>query len=109
MAVTSGATPREAAQEAQERDRLASVVVIGAGIVGNSVAYHLAERGWSSIVMVDKGPLPDTGAATGQASSLIVPADHSKRITEIRLDCRHQYEELGVPTASAGTEAARTE
>ena len=39
----------------------ADVVVIGAGIVGNSVSYHLAEAGWRRIVLLDKGPLPDPG------------------------------------------------
>ena len=33
----------------------ADVVVIGAGIVGNSLAYHLARLGWRNIVLVDKG------------------------------------------------------
>src|SRR5690625_3267437 len=109
MAVTSGATPREAAQEAQERDRPASDVVNGPGIAGKSVACHLAERGWSSIVMVDKGPLPDTGGSTGHASNFIFPVDHSKAITEITLDSMHQYEEMGVLTACGGIEVARTE
>ena len=39
----------------------ASVVVIGAGIVGNSMAYHLAEQGWRNIVLVEKGTLPSPG------------------------------------------------
>ena len=38
----------------------AKVVIIGAGIVGNSVAYHLAKLGWKDMVMIDKGPLPDS-------------------------------------------------
>ena len=37
----------------------AKVVIIGAGIVGNSVAYHLANLGWKDIVLIDKGPLPE--------------------------------------------------
>ena len=36
----------------------AKVVIIGAGIVGNSVAYHLAKLGWKDMVMIDKGPCP---------------------------------------------------
>ena len=39
----------------------ARVVVIGAGIVGNSLVYHLARLGWKDIVQIEKGPLPEPG------------------------------------------------
>jgi sarcosine oxidase subunit beta len=42
----------------------AAVVVIGAGIMGLSVAYHLAERGVTSVTVVDKGYL--CGGASGR-------------------------------------------
>jgi sarcosine oxidase subunit beta len=42
----------------------ADVVVIGAGIMGLSVAYHLAERGVASVTVVDKGYL--CGGASGR-------------------------------------------
>ena len=45
----------------------AKVVVIGAGIVGNSLVHHLARLGWRDIVQVDKGPLPNPGGSTGHA------------------------------------------
>ena len=32
----------------------AKVVIIGAGIVGNSVAFHLAKLGWKNMVMIDR-------------------------------------------------------
>jgi len=51
----------------------AKVVIIGAGIVGNSVAYHLAKLGWNDMVMIDKGPLPNPGGSTGHASNFIFP------------------------------------
>ncbi|MFI6504615.1 FAD-dependent oxidoreductase [Nonomuraea typhae] len=35
----------------------AQVVIIGAGIVGASVAYHLAERGWTDVVVLEQGRL----------------------------------------------------
>ncbi|MBM2849937.1 MAG: FAD-dependent oxidoreductase, partial [Anaerolineales bacterium] len=41
----------------------ANVVVIGAGIVGNSMVYHLARLGWKDIVLLDKGPLPNPGGS----------------------------------------------
>ena len=87
----------------------ADVVVIGAGIVGNSLAYHLANNGWKNIVLLDKGPLPNPGGSTGHASNFIFPVDHSKEMAMITLDSVEQYKELGVFTQSGGIEVARTE
>lgn len=46
----------------------ASVVIVGAGVMGASVAYHLAVRGWRDVVVFDRSGGPgqgSTGAATG--------------------------------------------
>ncbi len=87
----------------------ARVVVIGAGIVGNSLVYHLARLGWRDIVQIDKGPLPNPGGSTGHASNFIFPVDHSREITDLTLDSVRQYKEMGVFTESGGIEVARTE
>jgi len=87
----------------------ARVVVIGAGIVGNSLVYHLARLGWRDIVQIDKGPLPNPGGSTGHASNFIFPVDHSREITDLTLDSMRQYKEMGVFTESGGFEVARTE
>ncbi len=86
----------------------ARVVVIGAGIVGNSMAYHLARQGWRDIVLIDKGALPNPGGSTGHASNFIFTTDHSKEMTAFTLDSVRQYKELGVFTESGGIEVART-
>src|SRR5688572_28510558 len=86
----------------------ARAVLIGAGIVGNSLAYHLARLGWTDIVLLDKGPLPNPGGSTGHASNFIFPTDHSKEMTALTLDSVEQYKELGVYTRSGGIEVART-
>jgi len=86
----------------------ANVVIIGAGIVGNSMAYHLARLGWKDIILLDKGPLPNPGGSTGHASNFIFPVDHSKEMTKFTVDSVRQYEELGVFTESGGIEVART-
>ncbi len=86
----------------------ASVVVIGAGIVGNSLVYHLARLGWRDIVLVEKGALPNPGGSTGHASNFIFTTDHSKEMTALTLDSVKQYQELGVFTQSGGIEVART-
>ena len=87
----------------------AKVVVIGAGIVGNSLVHHLAELGWRDIVQLDKGPLPNPGGSTGHASNFIFPVDHSREITDLTLDSVRQYQEMGVFTQCGGFELARTE
>ncbi|MGA9159499.1 MAG: FAD-dependent oxidoreductase [Actinomycetota bacterium] len=86
----------------------ASVIVIGAGIVGNSMAYHLARLGWRDVVLLDKGPLPSPGGSTGHASNFIYLVDHSKEMTRFTVESVAQYKELGVFTESGGIEVART-
>ena len=87
----------------------ARVVVIGAGIVGNSLVEHLARLGWTDIVQIDKGPLPNPGGSTGHASNFLFPVDHSREITDLTLDSIEQYKEMGVFTQCGGFEVARTE
>src|SRR6478736_3745890 len=85
------------------------IVVIGAGIVGNSVAYHLTQLGETNLSLIDKGPLPNPGGSTGHASNFIFPVDHSKEMTSLTLESMRQYKELGVFIESGGIEIARTE
>jgi glycine cleavage system aminomethyltransferase T/glycine/D-amino acid oxidase-like deaminating enzyme len=86
----------------------ADVVVIGAGIVGNCMAYHLAEQGWRNIVLLDKGTLPSPGGSTGHASNFIFLTDHSKEMTAFTVDSARQYREFGVYDETGGIEVART-
>src|SRR3982751_665116 len=87
----------------------ARVVVIGAGIVGNSLVHHLARLGWRDIVQIDKGALPNPGGSTGHASNFIFLTDHSREITDLTLDSVAQYREMGVLLEPGGFEVARTE
>ena len=52
------------------RDR-AQTVIVGAGIVGASAAYHLAEMGVTDVLVLDQGPLFATGGSTSPR-----PRDH---------------------------------
>ena len=87
----------------------ASAVIVGAGIVGNSLACHLAKLGWRDLVLIDKGPMPNPGGSTGHASNFIFPIEYSKMMMELTRDSTEQYKALGVFTESGGIEVARTE
>jgi glycine/D-amino acid oxidase-like deaminating enzyme len=50
----------------------ARVVVIGGGVIGTSVAYHLGHLGWSDVVLVERDQL--TSGTTWHAAGLMVTA-----------------------------------
>jgi glycine cleavage system aminomethyltransferase T/glycine/D-amino acid oxidase-like deaminating enzyme len=85
------------------------IVIIGAGIVGNSLAYHLTRLGQTDVTLLDKGPLPNPGGSTGHASNFIFPVDHSKEMTALTLESMRQYAALDVFVESGGIEIARDE
>jgi glycine cleavage system aminomethyltransferase T/glycine/D-amino acid oxidase-like deaminating enzyme len=85
------------------------VVIIGGGIVGNSVAYHLARLSWKDIVQIDKGPFPNPGGSTGHASNFCFPIDYSRLMVQITGDSVRQYKDLGVFRESGGIELARSQ
>ena len=87
----------------------AKVVVIGAGIVGNCLVGHLAELGWTDMVLIDKGPLPNPGGSTGHASNFIFPVDHNKEMALLGVQSANQYRDMGLSVDSGGIEVARTE
>jgi len=52
-----------------ELPREARCVVIGGGIIGCSVAYHLAKLGWKDVVLLEQGRL--SGGTTWHAAGLV--------------------------------------
>src|SRR5271165_3451834 len=106
---TTGGMIMTSSAETPGRPQNASAVIIGAGIVGNSLVHHLALLGWRDLVLVDKGPMPNPGGSTGHASNFIFPIEYSKMMMELTRDSTEQYKELGVFTESGGIEVARTQ
>ena len=60
----------------------ARLVIIGAGIVGCSTAYHLAQLGWRDMVVLDAGPLFHTGGSTSHAPGGLTLIAGSRLMTE---------------------------
>jgi len=60
----------------------ARVVIIGAGIVGCSLADELAERGWTDVTVVEQGPLFAAGGSSSHAPGLVFQTNSSKTMTE---------------------------
>jgi len=61
----------------------ADLVIIGAGIVGSSVVYHLAQKGWKNIVVIDQGSMPEAGGSTSHAPGLVFQTNSSKTMAEL--------------------------
>ena len=64
------------------KDR-ARTVVIGAGIVGASAAYHLADLGEPDVLVLDQGPLFETGGSTTHAPGLAFQTNGSRMMCRI--------------------------
>ncbi|SDN66254.1 GcvT family protein [Allokutzneria albata] len=59
----------------------AKVIIIGAGIVGCSLADELTERGWTDVTVLDQGPLFATGGSSSHAPGLVFQTNPSKTMT----------------------------
>jgi 4-methylaminobutanoate oxidase (formaldehyde-forming) len=80
--------------------RRARVVVIGGGVIGCSVAYHLGHMGWRDVVLVERDRL--TSGTTWHAAGLIVTfGSMSETSTEMRKYTRSLYARLEAETGQS--------
>jgi len=78
----------------------ARVVVIGGGVIGCSVAYHLAHMGWRDVVLLERDRL--TSGTTWHAAGLIVTfGSTSETSTRMRQYTRDLYAKLESETGQA--------
>src|SRR3954449_446162 len=78
----------------------ARVVVIGGGVIGTSVAYHLAELGWRDTVLLERDRL--TSGTTWHAAGLMVTfGSTSETSTELRKYTSALYARLEEETGLA--------
>jgi len=68
------------------------VVVIGGGVIGCSVAYHLAKFGWKDTILLERDQL--TSGTTWHAAGLVSQLGPSAAITKIRKYSLDLYKEL---------------
>ena len=59
----------------------AQVVIVGGGIMGASLLYHLAKEGWTDCVLVEKAEL--TSGSTWHAAGLIAHLSSSLSLAKI--------------------------
>src|SRR5215475_7324401 len=75
----------------------AQVVVIGGGVIGCSVAYHLAHLGWTDVVLLERDRL--TSGTTWHAAGVMVTfGSTSETSTEMRKYTRELYARLPAET-----------
>src|SRR5919109_1904583 len=95
------------------KDR-AELVVVGAGIVGASAAYHLAELGITDVLVLDQGPLFETGGSTSHAPGLVFQTNGSRtmcRLAQYSVELYRGLEADGEPAwyEVGGIEVATTD
>jgi len=80
--------------------RHARVVIIGGGVIGCSVAYHLTKLGWQDVVLLERKQL--TSGTTWHAAGLIAQLRASANMTKLAKYSQELYgslqEETGVAT-----------
>ncbi|MCP4877797.1 MAG: FAD-binding oxidoreductase, partial [Gammaproteobacteria bacterium] len=77
----------------------ARVVVIGGGIMGVGLLYHLTKEGWSDVVLVEKGEL--TSGSTWHAAAFIPHFSGSPGMAKIHQYASKIYQELEAETGQA--------
>src|ERR1700692_644182 len=92
----------------------AQVVIVGGGIVGTSVAYHLTRLGWTDVVLVEQGQL--SSGTTWHAAGLLGQLRATEGGTRLVQYSAQLYGELESETGLAtgfkrcgGVTVARTE
>ena len=74
----------------------AQVVIVGGGIVGCSVAYHLARLGWTDVVLLEQGQL--SCGTTWHAAGIIGQLRTHPSLTRLMLDSSRLYAGLEAET-----------
>ena len=69
------------------------VVVIGGGVMGVGLLYHLVEEGWTDVVLVEKGEL--TSGSTWHAAGLIPHFNGSLNLAKVHLYASQLYRRPG--------------
>jgi len=77
----------------------ARVVIAGGGIVGTSLAYHLAKLGWSDTVLLEQGSL--SGGTTWHAAGLVGQLRSSSNLTQLIRYSADLYSRLEAETGQA--------
>ncbi|MGI9058724.1 MAG: GcvT family protein [Ktedonobacteraceae bacterium] len=72
----------------------AQVVIIGSGIAGSSIAYHLTKLGWRNIVVLEQGPL--ISGTTSHAPGLVGQLRSSVSLTRMLMYSVELYKQLQV-------------
>ena len=72
----------------------ARLVIIGAGIVGCSTAYYLAQYGYKDVLVIDKGELFENDGSTSHAPGGINPISNNRTMAQFAADAIDLFETL---------------
>jgi len=77
-------------------DDRARVVIVGGGVAGTSIAYHLTKMGWSDVLLIDRSEL--TSGSTFHSAGLVGQLRSSVSLTKMMMYGVELYRRLARET-----------
>ena len=74
----------------------ARAVIVGGGIVGYSVAYHLTQLGWKDVVLLEQFTM--AAGTTGHGAGLVTQLRHTRALTDLSRYAADLYSRLEAET-----------
>src|SRR5881628_284202 len=75
---------------------VARVVIVGGGVAGCSIAYHLTRLGWRDVVVLERADL--TGGSTFHSAGLVGLLRSSVSLTKMMMMSAELYDQLEAET-----------
>ncbi len=73
----------------------ASVVVAGSGLIGNSVAYHLVQRGWKDVIVIDRGNIADGTSKYGSGMLGMFRPSNERKVVQYCVELYRSLQQRG--------------
>jgi 4-methylaminobutanoate oxidase (formaldehyde-forming) len=90
---------KEVSTPTDSPDLAAEVIIIGGGVIGLSIAYHLAELGWSDVLLLERNQL--TSGTSWHAAGIVGPLRANMNLTKLAIYATELFQSIEAKTGQA--------